>query len=48
MPREWRAETPDDFLFTVKGSRYITHMLKLNNPREGMANFFATGVLALV
>ena len=44
---QWRTETPDDFLFTVKGSRYITHMLKLNSPREGMANFFATGVLAL-
>jgi uncharacterized protein YecE (DUF72 family) len=26
--QEWYAQTPDDFVFSVKGSRYITHMLK--------------------
>jgi uncharacterized protein YecE (DUF72 family) len=43
----WKQETPPGFLFTVKGSRYITHMLKLNNPENGLGNFFAQGVLAL-
>ena len=45
--RSWHDETPDDFVFAVKGSRYITHMLKLNNVRTPLANFFASGVLAL-
>jgi uncharacterized protein YecE (DUF72 family) len=27
----WREETPPDFLFAVKGSRYITHMKKLKD-----------------
>lgn len=44
---QWREETPPDFLFTVKGSRYITHMLKLNSPEAALGNFFAQGVLAL-
>jgi len=44
---QWREETPEGFVFAVKGSRFITHMLKLNNPRQGLANFFATGLLAL-
>ena len=25
----WHDETPDGFVFAVKGSRYITHMLQL-------------------
>ncbi len=45
--RRWAAEVPDDFVFAVKGSRYVTHMLKLRSPRAGLANFFASGVLAL-
>ena len=43
----WRAETPDDFVFAVKGSRFITHMLKLRNVEIALANFFASGLLAL-
>jgi uncharacterized protein YecE (DUF72 family) len=43
----WRAETPDGFIFAVKGPRYITHMLRLRNARTAVANFFASGVLAL-
>ncbi|HEX4155719.1 MAG TPA: DUF72 domain-containing protein [Acidobacteriaceae bacterium] len=45
--RRWRAETPDDFIFAVKGSRYLTHMLKLRNPEQPLANFFASGLLTL-
>lgn len=43
----WAEETPADFLFAVKGGRYITHRLKLKNCRQALANFFASGVLAL-
>lgn len=43
----WHDQTPDDFLFAVKGSRHITHMLRLRNIEKALANFFASGVLAL-
>jgi uncharacterized protein YecE (DUF72 family) len=43
----WRAETPPDFVFAVKGGRYITHLLRLRNIEQALANFFASGVLAL-
>ncbi len=44
---KWRAETPDDFVFAIKGSRYLTHMLKLKEPKVPLANFFAQGLLLL-
>ncbi len=37
----------DDFVFAVKGSRFITHMRKLLDPVPALANFYASGVLAL-
>jgi uncharacterized protein YecE (DUF72 family) len=43
----WRDETPEGFVFAVKGGRYITHMLRMQNARAALANFFASGVLAL-
>ena len=43
----WRAQTPDDFVFAVKGGRFITHMKKLRDVDTALANFFASGVLAL-
>ena len=43
----WAAQTPGDFIFAVKGPRYLTHMLKLREPKQALANFFASGVLAL-
>jgi uncharacterized protein YecE (DUF72 family) len=43
----WAAETPDDFVFAVKGPRYITHMLKLKNVDDALANFFASGIFRL-
>lgn len=30
----WRDSTPDNFLFAVKASRFITHMKKLKDPEE--------------
>ena len=44
----WAAEVPqDDFVFAVKGGRFITHNLKLRNCERALGNFFASGVLAL-
>jgi len=43
----WRDETPDDFVFAVKGARFITHMKQLLDCETALANFFAQGVLAL-
>ena len=45
--KQWHDETPDGFAFAVKGSRYITHMLKLRNAEAPLANFFAQGLLRL-
>ncbi|MFC7343058.1 DUF72 domain-containing protein [Saccharopolyspora griseoalba] len=45
--RRWAEQTPDDFVFAVKGSRYITHMKRLREVETALANFFASGVLAL-
>ena len=44
---QWYRETPPGFVFAVKGSRYITHLLRLNDIEKPLANFFASGVLAL-
>ena len=43
----WERETPDDFVFSLKGSRYITHMLKLREVKVPLANYFASGMLGL-
>jgi uncharacterized protein YecE (DUF72 family) len=43
----WRSETPEDFVFSVKGSRFITHMKRLVDPTTALANFFGSGILAL-
>jgi uncharacterized protein YecE (DUF72 family) len=45
--RQWYDETPEDFLFAVKGPRFITHMLRLKEPLKPLANFLASGLLAL-
>ena len=45
--RAWHDAVPDDFVFSVKGSRFITHLRRLRDVEEAMANFFASGVLAL-
>jgi uncharacterized protein YecE (DUF72 family) len=45
--RRWYEETPQGFVFSVKAARFITHMKKLRDVRAPVANFFASGVLAL-
>lgn len=36
---QWRESVPADFLFSVKASRYITHMKKLKDPEEPLERF---------
>ena len=43
----WRERTPEGFVFAVKGGRFITHMKKLADVDAPLANFFASGPLAL-
>ena len=43
----WHADTPPGFVFAVKGSRYITHMLKLRNIERALPNFLASGIFNL-
>lgn len=43
----WYEATPRGFRFAVKGPRYVTHMLRLRDADTALANFFASGVLAL-
>ena len=45
--QRWRAETPEEFVFAVKGARFVTHMKKLRDVETPLANFFASGPLAL-
>ncbi|MDT4946443.1 MAG: hypothetical protein QOH14_3176 [Pseudonocardiales bacterium] len=45
--QSWYEQTPEDFVFSVKGARFITHMKKLRGVETPLANFFASGVLAL-
>jgi len=39
MVHGWRNKAPDGFIFAVKGSRYITHIKRLNS-LEGSVNMF--------
>jgi uncharacterized protein YecE (DUF72 family) len=44
---DWRESTPPDFVYAVKGSRFITHMKKLLDPEPALDKFFSrSGLLA--
>lgn len=43
----WYGDTPQEFVFSVKAPRYITHIKRLREVDEAIANFFASGVLEL-
>jgi len=45
--QQWAKETPDDFVFAIKGSQFITHIRKLENVETALANFLAQGLLCL-
>jgi uncharacterized protein YecE (DUF72 family) len=38
--RTWRETVPEDFVFAVKGSRFITHMKKLKAPKTSTKKLF--------
>ncbi|HEU0303411.1 MAG TPA: DUF72 domain-containing protein [Gaiellaceae bacterium] len=40
VPRSWADQTPDGFVFAVKGSRYLTHIKRLNDTTGGVERFF--------
>jgi len=37
--QDWHRRTPDNFLFTLKASRYITHIKRLKNCQKALGNF---------
>lgn len=43
----WYADVPDDFVFSIKAPRYITHIKRLHAIEEPLANFFASGLFQL-
>jgi uncharacterized protein YecE (DUF72 family) len=43
----WHDDTPEGFVFAIKGSRFITHLKQLRDIETPLANFFASGVLRL-
>lgn len=43
----WRLSVPTDFVFALKGGRFITHLKRLRDVEAPLANFFASGPLAL-
>lgn len=43
----WKEDTPEDFVFSVKGPRFITHIRRLREVETPLANFMASGVLLL-
>jgi uncharacterized protein YecE (DUF72 family) len=38
---KWYNESPSGFIFSIKASRYITHVKKLNEPEEPVNTFFS-------
>ena len=45
--RKWAAETPDDFVFSLKAPRFATHRRVLAEAGNSIGRFFASGVLEL-
>ena len=42
--RKWRAETPDGFVFSVKGSRFSTNRKVLSEGKESVGRFLGQGL----
>jgi uncharacterized protein YecE (DUF72 family) len=45
--QSWSTQTPEDFVFPVKGHQGITHIKRLKDVEIPLANFFSSGVMAL-
>ncbi|HEX9450337.1 MAG TPA: DUF72 domain-containing protein [Burkholderiales bacterium] len=43
----WYEESPKNFVFSIKGPRYITHIRRLKDIEGPLANFFASGIFNL-
>jgi uncharacterized protein YecE (DUF72 family) len=41
MVRGWRERSPEGFLFAVKGSRFLTHIKRLNDTGLGLRRYFS-------
>jgi uncharacterized protein YecE (DUF72 family) len=44
---QWYEQTPEGFVFSLKGGRYITHMRRLQEIERPLANFLASGIFNL-
>ena len=44
---KWRDETPDDFIFSLKGTRFATNRRALAESASSVERFFASGVAEL-
>ncbi len=44
---KWHAETPDDFVFALKGPRFSTNRRVLSEAGASIERFFSSGVIAL-
>jgi uncharacterized protein YecE (DUF72 family) len=45
--RKWREETPDGFIFTLKGSRFCTNRKDLSQSAESVDRFLKSGISEL-
>src|SRR4051812_12528879 len=45
--RKWADETPDDFVFSLKGPRYATNRRKLAEAAPSIERFLASGLTEL-
>ena len=45
--QRWYDATPPGFVLALKGGRFITHLKRLRDVQQGLANFFASGPLVL-
>ena len=43
----WYAQTPPGFVFSIKGNRFLTHMLRLRDVEQPLANVLASGIFEL-
>jgi len=43
----WYADTPEGFVFSVKGPRFMTHVRRLRDVETPLANFLASGLFQL-
>jgi len=41
---KWASETPDGFVFSIKGNRFVTNRKVLGDAKDSMAKFFAQGL----